>query len=348
MLQSDNNRQELRLEDFIVFRDFIHERSGMFFAENKKYLIENRLSKRMAALGLKSFKDYFYQVKYDTSQKEFNTLMNLVTTNETSFYRNPPQLRSFQEEVLPLIIKEKQQAGSFRRLKIWSAGCSTGEEPYTIAIIAREVLGADSPWSVEIIANDISEQVLYAARKGIYNEMTLRTTPPEIVAKYFRQDGGRYVIDDSVKRLVKFSHLNLSDKRKLGLVNECDIIFCRNVMIYFSDEVKKQIIKGFYSSLRPGGYLFIGHSESLHGISKSFKLVYFKHGLVYHKEPSQTAVASTETARAAAKAAVAVSSGAAHAAAGSTGAAAGDSSLEKLRKIRELLSSTQKQGQTNK
>ena len=117
MLQTENLNLELSLEDFVAFRDFIHEKSGIFFAENKKYLVENRLSKRMTTLGLKSFRDYFYQVKYDTSLKEFNMLMNLVTTNETSFYRNPPQLACFQQEVLPLIIEQKKQPGQSQALE---------------------------------------------------------------------------------------------------------------------------------------------------------------------------------------------------------------------------------------
>ncbi len=348
MLQTHNANLELSAEDFIVFRDFIHEKSGIFFAENKKYLVENRLSKRMATLGLKSFRDYFYQVKYDTSLKEFNMLMNLVTTNETSFYRNPPQLASFQEEVLPTILQQKRQTGQGRRLKIWSAGCSTGEEPYTLGMILLEVLGENNDWNIEIIANDISESVLYSARRAAYGEMSLRTTPLPIVNKYFTRDGEKYTVIEPVKRLVKFSHLNLADRRKMALMTDMDFVFCRNVMIYFSDDIKRQIVKGFYNSLRPGGYLYIGHAESLHGISRAFKLVYFKNGLVYLKETGAPAEIEVSDAAATPVATAVSAKPASAAAASSVTQSARDISgtsaatLEKLKKIQELLASTKK------
>ena len=348
MLQTESINLELSLEDFVAFRDFIHERCGIYFAENKKYLVENRLSKRMTTLGLKSFRDYFYQVKYDTSLKEFNMLMNLVTTNETSFYRNPPQLACFQQEVLPLIISQKQQAGHGKRLKIWSAGCSTGEEPYTLGMILLEVLGERNDWNIEIIANDISENVLYSARTAAYGEMSLRTTPLPIVNKYFTREGEKYYVTESVKRLVKFSHLNLADRRKMAQMADMDIVFCRNVMIYFSDDIKKQIVKGFYNSLRPGGYLYIGHAESLHGISRAFKLVYFKNGLVYFKETSAAAEMDSIEATAQPASVTAEAKGAfagvASSAAQSTRQVSGTNTatLDKLRKIQELLTSAKK------
>jgi chemotaxis protein methyltransferase CheR len=344
MLQTDNLTLELSNEDFVTFRDFIHEKSGIYFAENKKYLVENRLSKRMSTLGLKSFSDYFYQVKYDTSLKEFNMLMNLVTTNETSFYRNPPQLACFQLEVLPLIIEQKKKEGQPKRLRIWSAGCSTGEEPYTLGMILLDVLGEKNDWNIEIIANDISENVLYAARTAVYGEMSLRTTPPQIINKYFTRDGDKYLVTDNVKRMVKFTHLNLSDRRKMSMMTDMDFVFCRNVMIYFSDDIKKQIVKGYYSSLRPGGYLYIGHAESLHGISKSFKLVYFKNGLVYFKEAGAVSDAEAPEAVPVQATAGRTFAGAVAKTAVNTRDITGTNTatMDKLRKIQELLASTKK------
>ncbi|MBD3381348.1 MAG: protein-glutamate O-methyltransferase CheR [candidate division Zixibacteria bacterium] len=288
MLTSNPTQPTLSNEDFLAVRDFIYEKSGIWFGENKKYLIENRLAKRISELGIATYKDYFYRVKYDTSLKEFDVLMNLVTTNETSFFRNPPQLKAFSEEVLPMIIKEKKESpGSIKRLKIWSAGCSTGEEPYTLGIIALERMHSMTGWNIEIIANDISQQVLYAARKGLYQESTLRTTDQRLIDKYFTKEGNFYRVKDEVKRLVKFNHVNLNDARQVGSFNDCDAIFCRNVMIYFSDDIKRSLVKQFYKSLRAGGFFFIGHSESLHGISKSFKLEYLKNALVYKKEATR-------------------------------------------------------------
>lgn len=284
MISTTDNNANMSTEDFVMIRDFIHEKAGIYFAENKMYLVQNRLEKRMAELDMKSVRDYFYHVKYDVSQKEFNRLMVLMTTNETSFFRNEPQLLCFSDEVLPLIIEKKLQSTAPKRLRIWSAGCSTGEEPYTLAILIMERLGNLDGWNVEIIANDISEDVLAKARKGEYTGITLRNVKPDILARYYDKNGDNYTVKPEVKALVKFSQINLNETRKLALMKNVDTIFCRNVMIYFSDDVKKQIVRGYFQALDPGGYFYIGHSETLHGISKAFKLVYFKNALVYQKE----------------------------------------------------------------
>ncbi|MBN1211744.1 MAG: protein-glutamate O-methyltransferase CheR [candidate division Zixibacteria bacterium] len=284
MLTDSENDIQMSLDEFIMIRDFIHEKSGIYFAENKMYLVKNRLIKRMAELGIKNIRDYFYHVKYDVSLKEFNQLMNLVTTNETSFFRNEPQLLSFSEEVLPLLVKEKLVAGESKTLKIWSAGCSSGEEPYTLAIILLEKMILMPGWNLEILANDISESVLQRARNGEYSGITLRNVAPAILNRYFTKVGEMYRINPEAKSLVKFFHMNLNEGRRMNMMTGVDVIFFRNVMIYFSDEVKKQIIRGFYNSLKPGGFLYIGHSETLHGLSKAFRLVYFKNALVYRKE----------------------------------------------------------------
>ncbi len=308
MLGTQENDLEMTAEEFTMIRDFILERSGIFFAENKMYLVKNRLAKRMEELQIKTVRDYFYHVKYDLSMREFNRLMDLVTTNETSFFRNEPQLLAFSDEVLPLLVSEKMKQKGLRSLKIWSAGCSTGEEPYTLAIQILEKLHTLAGWNVEIIANDISEQVLQRARHGEYNGITLRNVKPDILNRYFTASGDSYKVKPEVKMMVKFSHVNLNDPRQISMINGMDVVFCRNVMIYFNDEVKKQLVRGFYNALRPGGYYFIGHSETLHGISKAFKLVYFKNALVYQKEAS--AVEQAEAAATQERPATAASAGA--------------------------------------
>jgi len=274
---------ELKLDEFLAFRDFVHEKSGMYFPEAKMYLVKNRLANRMKELGIKSYKDYFYMIKYDTTLKEFNVLMNLLTTNETSFFRNLPQLTAFSDEVLPMVLKEKKTQ-AIKSLRIWSAGCSTGEEPYTVAMMLMEKIPDIASYTIDLVANDISENVLQAARKGIYHELALRSTPKNYMDKYFTKTGSVYRLSEDVKKLVKFSQINLTDQLKMSLIKNVDIIFCRNVTIYFSDDVKRKVTKHFYNSLVKGGYYFIGHSESLHGISKAFKLIYLKNGLVYKKE----------------------------------------------------------------
>jgi chemotaxis protein methyltransferase CheR len=299
MVSQFENDVEMTFEDFQMIRDFIHEKSGIFFAENKMYLVKNRLQKRMAELDMKTMRDYFYHVKYDVSQTEFNRLMVLMTTNETSFYRNEPQLLSFSDEVLPLIIDEKRRTRATQSIRIWSAGCSTGEEPYTLAMLILDRLGTLAGWHVEIIANDISEDVLARARRGEYNGITLRNVKPEKLERYFTKAGEMYRVKPEVKALVKFSQINLNEERRVAMMSSLDVIFCRNVMIYFSDDVKRRLVRGFFNALRPGGYFYIGHSETLHGISKAFKLVYFKNALVYRKDATDTAVPPPIMSRAA-------------------------------------------------
>ena len=271
--------------EFKQLRDFIYNKAGIWIADNRKYLLENRLSNRIKALNLKTFSEYYQFLQYDPGkQKELNRLYEVITTNETSFYRNPPQLKVFQEIVLPDILEAQRKKGQ-KSLRIWSAGCSTGEEPYTLAIIILEVLGGEArSWNIKITANDLSEAVLQAARRGYYNEYTLRTTPKQIVEKYFTKDDQKYTIKPEVKQLVSFGQINLSDRAQLKRVERSQLVFCRNVIIYFDDEMKKQVIGSFYDNLNPGGCLFIGHSESLHNITRAFKPVHHPGAIIYFKE----------------------------------------------------------------
>ncbi|MDR2605149.1 MAG: protein-glutamate O-methyltransferase CheR [Desulfovibrio sp.] len=272
-------------DEFVQLRDFIYAQSGIFIAEARKYLVENRLNNRIKALNLKSFGEYYYYLRFDPNRREELTkLFEVITTNETSFWRNPPQLQIFQDKVLTGELDKLRRAGQ-KKLRIWSAGCSTGEEPYTLAIILHEVLKSEiSTWDIRITANDLSEAVLAAARKGVYSTYALRTTPRDIVTRYFIEEGGNYRIDPRMKRLIAFGPINLSDKMMLKRVERSNIIFCRNVIIYFDEEMKRQVIESFYDNLLPGGCMLIGHSESLHNISRAFKPEYHAGTIVYRKE----------------------------------------------------------------
>lgn len=279
-------RKDLHItdEEFLLLRDFIYQQCGIFIAENRKYLVENRLSNRLKELNLKSYNEYYNFLRFDNNRKqELTKLFEVVTTNETSFFRNPPQLDVFQRVVLAEAIAQARKAG-VKKLRIWSAGCSTGEEPYTLAIILHETLRSEiDSWDIKITANDLSEAVLAAARRGIYNEYALRTTPKEMVSKYFQKDGNVYKIDQALKRLVSFGQINLSDKEMLKRVEKSQIVFCRNVIIYFDDEMKRKVINAFYDNLQPKGVLIIGHSESLHNISRAFQLEHHKGTILYRK-----------------------------------------------------------------
>lgn len=279
-------RKELKItdEEFIQLRDFIYQQCGIFIAENRKYLVENRLANRIKDLNLKSYSEYYSFLRYDAGKRlELNKLFEVVTTNETSFYRNPPQLQVFQDTVLKGVIDECRKTGR-KKIRIWSAGCSTGEEPYTLAMILHEILRQEiSSWDIKITANDLSEAVLATARRGVYNEYALRTTPKDIASRYFTKEDSLFKIDPKLKQLVSFGQINLSEKLQLARIEKSQIVFCRNVIIYFDDEMKRKVINAFYDNLLPNGSLLIGHSESLHSISRAFKPEHHPGTIVYRK-----------------------------------------------------------------
>jgi len=267
---------------FRLLRDFIHGYCGIFFDDASKFLLERRLSRRLEQHRLKTFEEYYHFLRYDRKrEEELTILVDNLTTNETYFFRENPQLRAFAEEILP----ELREVLTDRKiLRIWSAGCSTGEEPYTIAMLLLESGDWWRNWQVEILGSDINQRVLHTARKGVYKKSAHRVTNPEMLAKYFvEEDKGDYRIVDKVKELVSFSSVNLLDPAKTSLISNMDIIFCRNVIIYFDKEVKKKVIESFSNKLRDGGYLLLGHSESLINISNAFVLRTLKNDMVYQK-----------------------------------------------------------------
>jgi chemotaxis protein methyltransferase CheR len=267
---------------FRLLRDFIHGYCGIYFDDGSKFLLERRLSRRLEQHRLKSFEEYYHLLKYDRKrEEELVVLVDNLTTNETYFFRESPQLKAFSEEILPEL---RRSIPGRKVLRIWSAGCSTGEEPYTIAILLLESGDWWRDWQVEILGSDINQRVLHTARKGVYKKSAHRATSPEMLAKYFVMDEkGDYRIIDRVKELVSFSSVNLLDPHKTSLINNMDIIFCRNVIIYFDREAKKQVIESFYQKLREGGYLLLGHSESLINLSSAFVLRTLKNDMVYQK-----------------------------------------------------------------
>ena len=267
---------------FRLLRDFIHGYCGIFFDDGSKFLLERRLARRLELHRLKSFEEYYHFLRYDRKrEEELVALIDNLTTNETYFFRETPQLRAFSEEILPEL---RGRLAGRKSLRIWSAGCSTGEEPYTIAILLLESGDWWRDWQVEIIGSDINQRVLHTARKGVYKKGAHRATDPGMLAKYFITDEkGDYRIIDRVKELVSFSYVNLLDPHKTSLIGSVDVVFCRNVIIYFDREAKKKVIESFYHKLRDGGYLLLGHSESLINISNAFELRTLKHDMVYQK-----------------------------------------------------------------
>ncbi len=229
---------------FRLLRDFIHGYCGIFFDDGSKFLLERRLSRRLEQHRLKTFEEYYHFLRYDRKrEEELTILVDNLTTNETYFFRESPQLRAFSEEILPEL---REVLADRKILRIWSAGCSTGEEPYTIAMLLLESGDWWRDWQVEILGSDINQRVLHTARKGVYKKSAHRVTSPEMLAKYFiEEDKGDYRIVDKVKELVSFSSVNLLDPSKTSLISNMDIIFCRNVIIYFDKEAKKKVIESF-------------------------------------------------------------------------------------------------------
>jgi len=264
----------------------IYERSGIFFHDQKKYILENRLLRRIEDGGFDDFEKYIDFLRHDPLRdKEFSTLFDIVTTNETSFFRDATQLQAFESVVLPQIINEAEEKG-YKKLRIWSAPCSTGEEPYTLAMLLLNKFPKiqDSGWDIEIHGSDISECVLNSARRGEYNDYSIRNVPPPYLDRYFTKNGnGKYNVRPEVRGMVRLSNINLFDNLKLRMFRGMNIVFCRNMLIYFDEAAKKRVIANIYDSLAPGGYLFIGHAESLFNISRAFKLVNINNILIYQK-----------------------------------------------------------------
>ncbi|MSN25719.1 MAG: protein-glutamate O-methyltransferase CheR [Geobacter sp.] len=269
-------------DEFCLLRDCIYGHCGIYFDSDSKYILEKRLSKRLTDLNLLSYYDYYHYLKYNRNKdQELMDIMDVLTTNETYFFRESFQLKAFTDEIIPELIKVKGSHGS-RSLRIWSAGCSTGEEPYTIAMLLTGILELRG-WNIEIIGTDISQRVLQHARRGVYGKSSFRATEEHYLREFFvpQEDGFR--VSDSIRKLVTISHLNLFDNGRMTMLGKMDIIFCRNVIIYFDQAAKKQVVESFHNALYDGGFLLLGHSESLMNLTTNFTLRHFKNDMIYQK-----------------------------------------------------------------
>jgi len=269
--------------EYRLLRELVYEHCGLSFAEDMRHVVERRLAPRLVLHGLSSFTAYHRFLRYDAScRAELEAAAEVLTTNETYFYREPHQLRAFSEEILPALARENR-AG--RRLRIWSAGCSTGEEVYTIAILLLKS-GLFGGWDIDVFGSDIARRVLAVARAGAYGPHAFRAPEAEALKPWFRAEGGKWLVRDEVRRLASFGHLNLLDEGMLSLVQEVDVILCRNVIIYFDLAARCRVLRAFHDRLRPGGHLLLGHSESLLNVTADFQLVHLRNDLVYRKPRS--------------------------------------------------------------
>jgi chemotaxis protein methyltransferase CheR len=271
-------QSELHMTDaeFRMVCELLRTHCGLHFGEESRYVLEKRLARRLRELGLGSFASFHLELRKD--DQELARVVDLLVTNETYFFREKNQLRALFEEILPDLRRRTPE----HPVALWSAGCSSGEEPYTLVMLALEA-GMRPGEDIKVYASDISRPMLQKARRGVYREASFRQTDPGLRERYFREKDGQWQIVDGVKKHVDFIHLNLLDRSKIALLGSMDVTLCRNVIIYFDTPVKEQVIDTFEQKLRPGGYLLLGHSESLINISSAFELRHLRHDLVYRK-----------------------------------------------------------------
>ena len=272
----------LSSETYEKFQRFIYSSLGLYFPVNKKYLLENSLKTRLLALQCESFEAYFLYLQFNAKRtQEQIELANCLTTNETFFFRDQAQIDCLRVHVLPELLTSCQYRQS---LRIWSAGCSTGEEAYTLAILLEEHIPDCRDWRIDIIGTDINEEVLRKARIGLYDDYAIRNIPAPLLKKYFTISDGHYEVCNIIKQRVTFSKVNLFDTSQMRTIRDVDLLLCRNVLIYFDEPGRKQIISGFHHALRANGAFMIGFSETLQQVKNKFRLIPWNRTMVYYKE----------------------------------------------------------------
>lgn len=262
--------------DFERFRTLIYDESGIHFSESNRTILESRLKERLRIAKLETVGEYYRFVK--SASEELKVLLDAVTTNLTRFFRNAAHWETFEKYVLPDLIEHKKKTGN-RKVKMWSAGCSTGEEAYTIAMELLEFLPKE--FEIEILASDLSLKSVLTGQQGFYADSRVNGIPESFLTKYFDKQENGYQIKESIKKLIKFDYHNL--KHDSGQRN-LDVVFCRNVLIYFDEPAQKAVVDRFWEAMAPHSYLFIGHSESLFGMETSFKFIKTNYACIYGKE----------------------------------------------------------------
>jgi chemotaxis protein methyltransferase CheR len=280
-----------------LLQTLVYQECGMYFDERRAHFLQDRLQRRLKACRIDTFYSYYRLLTSGEGKAELTALLEILTVNETSFFRNKPQLDLFQKSILEETLRRKQERRDWT-IRVWSAGCSTGQEPYTLAMQISDALAyyylrnplpfempvpkplIPPPWRVEILASDISYSALRTAQEGIYSENQLDQVDYMYRLRYFDKMGDHYQVKRSVRDLVHFDFHNLKTE---FLPQRNDFIFCRNVMIYFDEAEQKRLIEKFFRCLNPDGYLFVGHAESLFGLSDRFRMVHQNNGTAYQK-----------------------------------------------------------------
>lgn len=278
---------------FRLLRDLISDYCGIYFDDSSRFILERRLNRRLVVNNIDNFRDYYRFLLYNPRKEhELAEVIDVLTVNETYFFREINQLSAFVNEICHEIREVKKTE---KKLRIWSAGCASGEEPYTIAIMMLEKKELFDGWEIEIVGSDINNRVLQTARKGVYRANSFRVTDKYFINKYFEKNNDSYKISDEVRKMVTFNYINLFDTHKVRFIGAMDVIFCRNVLIYFHADSKKVVIESFYNRLNDGGYLLLGHAESLMNVSTAFALKHLKEDMVYQKPKKPVVSMSDES-----------------------------------------------------
>ena len=269
-------------EEFKLLSELIYKYCGLTFTGSQKILFQKRVKSRVEKLRLSSFKEYYQFLKFDVKkEQELKELVNALTVNETFFFREPAQFNALFDHIIP----ELQERTGQKNIKIWSAACSTGAEPYSLAILFNEKGFYKDGWRVSITGTDICLSALEEAKQAQYTEAAFRSTESNIKNRYFkRNSAGLFELDKEIARKVSFKYLNLLNDTQMRMMKGINVIFCRNVLIYFDNEAKKKVVENFYQDLEKKGYLLIGQSESLFKITNLYKLVPTSKVLLYKKD----------------------------------------------------------------
>lgn len=274
----------LRPEEFELLRHFFNRRAGLSFTAQALPVFEQRLGPRLSALGIDSFRDYYRALSFGVqSEAETEEALSLLTTSETYFFRNADQLSALREKILPELERQYRDG---RRLRIWSAGCSSGEEAYTLAILLQES-ALFSGWDVRVLGSDLCKSRIQAARRGRYPESSFRTTAPWRRERYFTRSGSEWEVAPSLRGMCEFLSANLCETAEASLVGRVHAVLCRNVLIYLDDGSREKVVANLFERLLPGGFLLLGHSESLSNSRSGFELISDTHDTAY-KKPGTT------------------------------------------------------------
>jgi len=274
------NHSAISNDDFDKFREFFYRKTGIQFDAGKRYFVDKRLIERIEATGSASFASYFASMRCQVSSEELQQLTNLMTVNETYFFREEYQFKCLVESILPELVARKRDAAP---LRIWVIPSSSGEEAYSVAIYLQEYWAGIAQWDVELISSDIDTRILQQAREGLYSGRAVQQLPPRLLQKYFTRNGDRYQIDQELRAVVEFTRVNLAERADTRAYRDFDVIFCRNLLIYFDDASRKSAAETFYDALNPGGFICLGHSESMSRISSLYKIRKFPQAIVYQK-----------------------------------------------------------------